>query len=194
MLLLNQSAMTHRPLLLLYVLGFLVLFTGCNDDDGVICNDCRGEYLTRVTWTLTPDDNSNETVVFSYVDVDGEGRNDPGQTISGVLRANANYEALLVFANEVESLNPEIIEEGDEHQVFYVVGGDLNLTPVYNDIDIDGNPIGLRTTVTTGNAASGTFQIVLRHEPVKGTMATIDQPMAAGGETDIEITFNASIQ
>lgn len=176
----------------LFAFALVVFFASCDDDDPVIDNE--EEVITRVTWTLTPDDAANETVVFSFVDTDGDGGNDPVLSTTGSLVANASYSGSATFANEDEQITPEIVEEDDEHQIFFVVSGGLNLTPVYDDMDDDGNPIGLLTTVTTGDASTGSVQIVLRHEPTKGAAATIDNPAAAGGETDVEVTFSASIQ
>lgn len=176
----------------LFAFALVVFFAACDDDDPIIENE--EEVITRVTWTLTPDDANNETVVFSFVDADGDGGNDPEVTTTGSLAADASYTGSVTFANEDEQITPEVQEEDDEHQVFYVVDGSLNLTPVYDDMDGDGNPIGLQTTVTTGGSSFGNFRIILRHEPVKGAAATIDNPAAAGGETDVEVSFGAAIQ
>lgn len=168
-------------------------FQACDDDDDPIIEN-EEEVITRVTWTLSPDDAGNDVVVFSFVDTDGDGGNDPVVSTTGTLVADATYTGSLTFANEDEQITPEIQEEDDEHQVFYVVDGGVNFTPAYADSDDDGNPVGLLTTVTTGAASSGDFQIILRHEPAKGAAATIGNPAAAGGETDIEVTFTATVQ
>lgn len=179
------------PFFLLF--GFVLFAQGCNDDDDPVVEN-EEEVITRVTYTLTPDDANNETVIFSFVDVDGEGGNNPVITTIGTLAADSKYSGAITFANENEPITPEIREEDKEHQVFYITGGGLNLTPSYGDSDGDGNPLGLVTEVSTGNASTGTLQVVLRHEPTKGSGTTIANLAAAGGETDIEVTFNATIQ
>lgn len=179
------------PFLLLF--GLVLFVQGCDDDDDPDI-DNEEEVITRVTWTLTPADAGNETVVFSFVDVDGEGGNDPVVTTTGTLAADASYDGVTTFANEDEQITPEIMEEDDEHQVFYVASAGLNMTPAYGDSDGDGNPLGLLTTVTTGAASTGTVQVVLRHEPTKGAATTIANLIGAGGETDVEVTFDATIQ
>jgi hypothetical protein len=178
----------------LFLSLFLIVFlTGCDDDDDPIIEN-EEEVITRVVWTLTPTDVNNETVTLSFVDTDGDGGNAPVISSTGTFAANATYDGAVTFANEEEQITPEIVEEDDEHQIFYVFAGAASLSAVYADSDGDGNPIGLLTTVTTGDASTGTAQIILRHEPMKGSSATIDNPAAAGGETDVEVTFDVTIQ
>ena len=54
----------------------------------------------------------------------------------------------------------------------------------------DGNPIGLYFVLSTNSVSSGSITFTLRHEPTKPNMGIED----AGGETDIEATFDVSIQ
>lgn len=187
--------MKRNQLFFPFLLAFGVLFLAqsCDDDEAPVIEN-EEEVITRVTWTLTPDDAANETVVFSFVDTDGDGGNAPDITTTGTLAANATYDGAVTFANEDEQITPEVMEEDDEHQVFYPVAGGLNLTVSYDDMDDDGNPLGLQTEVSTGAASTGTVTVVLRHEPMKGAAATIDNPAAAGGETDVEVTFSGTIQ
>ncbi len=183
--------MTKR-LFPLLAFALVLFYTSCEDDDPISGNE--EEVITRVNWTLTPDDPANDAVTLSFVDTDGDGGNDPVLTVSGPLAGNATYTGAITFDNEDEAITPEIVEEDDEHQIFYVVTGGLDLILGYDDADGDGNPIGLATSVATGGASTGIIQVILRHEPMKGAAATISNPAAAGGDTDIEVTFNVSIQ
>ncbi|MFT6148889.1 MAG: hypothetical protein ACJAUH_001575, partial [Saprospiraceae bacterium] len=85
-------------------------------------------------------------------------------------------------------------EEAEEHQFFFQTT--LNdLEVIYDDQDADGNPIGLTTTVTTGNSDTGTITIILKHEPNKSAAGVINGDITnAGGETDIEVTFGVDVQ
>jgi len=63
-------------------------------------------------------------------------------------------------------------------------------------MDADGNPIGLDFIVTT-DATTGTeaFTITLRHEPSKDAAGVSAGDITnAGGETDVEVTFNVTVQ
>ena len=65
----------------------------------------------------------------------------------------------------------------------------------YMDMDGNGNPIGLTTTVTTASAGSGAITITLRHEPDKTAAGVAGGDISnAGGETDIEVTFQVNVQ
>ena len=118
--------------------------------------------------------------------------------INGTLAANTTYSGSLEFLNQsetpAEDITEEVAEEDDEHQVFYAstVAG---LSVAYNDADDDNNPLGLATTLTTGDAGTGTMTITLRHEPNKSAAGVSDGDIAnAGGETDIEVTFDVVVQ
>ena len=60
----------------------------------------------------------------------------------------------------------------------------------YEDEDDAGFPLGLETTWTTGNAATGTFRVVLKHQPdIKS--ATSD---STDGESDVDISWEATVR
>ncbi|MEO9953607.1 type 1 periplasmic binding fold superfamily protein [Nonlabens sp.] len=171
----------------------LFTITSCdNDDDVTIINE--EEVITTVIYTLTNTADATDEVVFRSLDADGEGPNDPVETVIGDITANTNYTGSVQFLNELESpaedITEEVLEEADEHEVFYnaTVNG-VSITKT--DVDPDGNPLGLRTTFNTGAAGTGNLTIVLRHEPTKPNDNTLT---GAGGETDVEVTFDFQVQ
>lgn len=176
----------------LAILATLAAFTSCDDDDPVEINE--EEVITTVEVKLTNTADPNNEVTFKSVDNDGDGPNAPVQTVTGTLMANATYNGTVEFLNELESpvedITEEVEEEGDEHEVFYTTTiSDLSVTK--DDVDADGNPLGLMTTFQTGAAATGTMTVVLRHEPMKPNDGTL---VNAGGETDVEVTFDVTVQ
>jgi len=153
------------------------------------------EVITTLTMTLTP--TSGDVVTLSFQDLDGDGANAPVIT-GGTLQANASYTGALELLNEsespAESITEEIAEEDAEHQFFFssTVSG---LSVAYTDTDGDGNPVGLSTTVTTGDAGAGNMTVILRHEPDKNADGVSGGDISnAGGETDIEVTFPITVQ
>ena len=165
---------------------------GCSDDDTppeIINED---ELITTVILTLTPD--SGDQVVLTTIDLDGDGPDEPVTTVVGSFSENTQYQGAVQFLNETEDpaedITQEVIEEADEHQVFYTVGEGLNITTTYLDSDSNGNPLGVSITLETGEASSGSLTVTLRHEPVKPN----DGLESAGGETDISTSFDVSIQ
>ena len=50
-------------------------------------------------------------------------------------------------------------------------------------------------TATTGDASSGDVTVILRHEPDKEADGVSDGDVTnAGGETDVEVTFDADVE
>lgn len=179
----------------------MLFITSCEKDepeDPIIPNE--EEVITTLNFTLTPD-GGGTPVVLSFQDLDGDGGNAP--TISeGTLDNNTIYNGSLELLNELEDpaedITLEVAEEELEHQFFYETLFPTELSDVniaYNDLDEEGNPIGLSTVLTTGEMGSGTITVTLRHEPNKDAAGVSSGDIAnAGGETDIEVTFNVEIQ
>ncbi|AGC77362.1 hypothetical protein DDD_2235 [Nonlabens dokdonensis DSW-6] len=171
----------------------VVSMTSCEDDDTPqIINE--EEVITTVTYTLTNAVDNTDEVILRSVDADGDGPLDPVETVSKAFTAGASYNGEVRFENELESpaenITLEVIAEGDEHEVFYnstVAGVVVSKT----DVDADGNPLGVTSTLTTGAAGTGTLTIVLRHEPTKPNNGTLSD---AGGETDVQVSFDVTVQ
>lgn len=168
-----------------------IAMLGCSDDDtpDVINEE---EVITTVILTLTPE--SGDQVVLTTQDLDGDGPDEPVTIITGSFNENTQYQGAVRFLNETETpaeeITTEVIEEADEHQVFYTVSSGLNITTTYQDEDSNGNPLGVSITLETGAASAGNLTVTLRHEPVKPN----DGLDSAGGETDITTTFDVTIE
>jgi len=172
----------------------VVALSSCKKDDPDIPNE--EELITTLELTLTP---TGPDVVFSFQDLDGDGGNAPVISDTTSIMANHDYSASVRFLNEAESpaedITVEVDDEGDEHQVFYQFSNGLNATSAYTDADANGMPIGLSSEIATGDASTGQMTITLRHEPSKSaTGVSTGDITNAGGETDIEVTFDVAIQ
>lgn len=182
------------PIALLFVAA-LCTFTSCEDDEEPIIPN-EEELITTVNYTLTPA-SGGDAVVMSFVDLDGDGGNAATLT-GGTLQANTTYNGSLDLLNEAESpaesITAEIEDEALEHQFFFE-SSVAGLSVAYADQDSNGNPIGLSTTVTTGEAGSGNLKVTLKHEPVKSAdgVSTGDITNSAG-EIDIEVTFPVDVE
>lgn len=173
----------------------MLLISGCDDDDEIIIDE--PELITTATLTLTPV-SGGAAAVFSFVDLDGDGGNAPVVTTANLV-ANTSYNASLTLRNDsetpAEDITLEVQEEDDEHQVFYALSSGLNLTVAYSDQDDDGNPLGLLTSFTTGDASTGNITVTLRHEPNKSAAGVATGDITnAGGETDIEVVFATEVE
>ena len=185
-----------NSILVLSVLS-IVFFSSCKKDDPkepVIPNE--EEVITTLNLTLTPV-GGGTPVEFKFKDLDGDGGNPPVISV-GKLDTNTQYTGSIALYNELESpadtITLEVEEEADEHQFFFQSTAN-GLTVAYDDADDNGKPLGLATTLTTQGASTGTLTITLRHEPIKDAAGvSMGDITNAGGETDIEVTFDVGIE
>ena len=180
-----------KKIVFLLLVFFFAL--SCEKDEPHDHND--EELITTVRMEFT---NGTDTKIFQFQDLDGDGGNAPVITLD-TLDANLTYSVELFILNEsatpAESINAEIIEEGDEHQFFFIPESTLNYTSSYNDFDENNKPIGLENVVITGSASAGALTVVLRHQPNKdGSNVNTGDITNAGGETDVEVTINVVIE
>ena len=175
---------------------FISIFSfSCEEDDPVVPNE--EELITTLTYTLVPD-NLGAPVVFNFQDLDGDGGNAPVVT-NGVLSSNTSYSGLIELLDETETpaenITTEVADEATEHQFFFQPTDLGTFSVSYDDQDLDGNPLGIATSIQTGDAANGSLTIILRHEPDKNASGVANGDITnAGGETDIEVTFDVVVQ
>ena len=174
------------------LLASTLIFASCSDDDDNTPEPVNEEeVITTLTVTL---ESGSDTVVMQYQDLDGDGPDAATVTVSGSLSNNTTYAGSIVLLNETESpaenITEEVEEEDDEHQFFYTVGAGLDVDTEYSNFDGDGNPLGTMFVLNTGIPSSGGLTFTLRHEPNKPNTGLEN----AGGETDIEVTFDVTVE
>lgn len=176
----------------LFLLSAVVFFSQCDTEEPEVQNE--EELITTVTMTFSAPGTAD--VEFKLYDADGDGPIEPVYT-NGTLAANTTYTVAIEVLNEEEGedITEEILEEDEEHQFFFQKSNGLNLDFAYGDADDDGNPIGVASVFTTGEASEGTLTVILRHEPNKSAEGVKDGDIAnAGGETDVQAIFNVVIE
>lgn len=179
----------------LSVLGGAWLLS-CSDDDPEPINET--EVITTVTVTLMPTAGGGETITLQFRDLDGDGPGTPDITVSGEFSVNTDYSGSISLLNETvspaEDITEEVATEKEEHQFFFQTEAGLQITTSYADQDSNGNPVGLAFNLSAGEVSSGIFTVTLIHEPDKTAMGVADGNIAhAGGETDVQVSFNVSI-
>ncbi|MGK7390342.1 MAG: hypothetical protein ACNS60_08320 [Candidatus Cyclobacteriaceae bacterium M2_1C_046] len=182
-------------------LASLIILSACDDDH--LHEHNEEEIITDVVLTFTPQDGGSAVTVLAQ-DPDGEGPQDIAPTDSIRLNPTTTYVLTLELENSVanESITQEIVAEAGEHMFFYGFtdalfaspAGDGNIDDrndpvIYNDEDANGQPLGLSTTWTTDGAATGSFTVILKHQP--GTKSATST--ATDGETDVDITFGVRV-
>jgi len=204
----QQISFFKSAILQISLASICVFFSACEDDDPVV--EDVPETITTTRLTFTPEAGGN-ALTFEATDPDGDGP----ESVSldeVVLPANTAYTLTIEFFNELVpptdeeyDITEEVEEEGDEHQIFFGWSDGLFASPTgdgnigagqqgdpvnYEDEDEDMRPIGLETTWTTGEAGSGNFQVILKHQPdIKS-----DTSGSTDGESDIDYTFDIEIQ
>ena len=174
-----------------YAVVALLLFSSCSKDDPIAVNE--EEVITTMIVTLVPSDASTN-VTLKTQDLDGDGPNAPVVTVSGDLKASLTYSGSVRFLNETETpaedITLEVEEEADDHQLFYTVGSGLTMGVASTNNDSNGNPLGTNFDVKSLSTSSGKLTFTLRHKPKKPNTGLAD----AGGDTDIETTFDIVIE
>ncbi len=169
-----------------FLLLFSALAISCSDDDPAPVNE--EETITRVTLTFTESGGGAEQTYIYNV---GEAAPIIEMT-DGVA-----YDVSITFEDasdpvDVEDITAEVEEEADDHYVFYQIN-DASFTLESADTDVedtDGTPIGLHTLWTPTGTDDGTVTVYLIHEPTSKTGDVRDD---LGGEDDVQITFNVTI-
>lgn len=193
------------------VLTFAAILSGCKDDDPK--KESTPELITKATLTFTPT-GGGTTVVVTATDPDGEGVQDIAVNGPINLATNKTYTLTIALINELAAstapeynITNEVEEEGIQHQFFFAWTNDVysdptgngnidnrsdpvNYTGGSNSKDVNNRPLGLTTTWTSAvNAASGTFRVLLKHQPDLKS----DTSDSNTGETDLDITFTINI-
>lgn len=190
----------------------LVSLAACGGDDGGTINS--EEVITTMRLELVPM-GGGSTINAAWDDPDGDG-GEPPMIDTLLVNFNTAYAVTVRFQNALETppeeITDEVRDESDEHQVFFT-GTAVNgpaadnpgapLTHAYTDMDVNGLPIGLANTFTSGAGGDGQLTVTLRHlPPVNGTaVKTADLAAevraggfaAIGGESDANVTFEVAV-
>ena len=200
--------------LLALMLFSILTITSCSDDDDVPEEENEVEVITDVTLVFTNTDDNTDVVRATAEDSDAGGVgelevDDPINLTNGVTYT-LTFEILNALnPNDIEDIGDEILDEDDEHQIFFSFTEDAFRDPMgdgnidsasdsinYNDEDSEnqdgsGNPVGLSTTWTAGAALmNGEFTVRLQHQPdIKSATTGADD-----GDTDFDLTFVLNIE
>ncbi|MFT6747449.1 MAG: hypothetical protein ACJAZ2_001802 [Glaciecola sp.] len=186
------------------------VLTGCKkEEDEDPHAEHEHEVMTDVTLTFTNQSDPSDVVAVLAQDPDGEGVEALKVIGSIDLDTSKSYRLTIQIANNLESpgedIGAEVAEEDDEHQVFFSFNSNAFTNPAgdgnidnasdaidYNDIDGNGNPLGLSTdwATTSATLTGGTFRVVLVHQPgVKTGSSTVND-----GDADFDLQFVLNIK
>ena len=196
-----------KPSIALFL--FILVFACSKDEDHEPANE--EEVITLVTLEVTKV-GSSETITYNF-EVEGHAHDDEddddddddhdgheGEHTEIELEPNSSYNVSMFIYNDtdpnnIENVTLEVIEEADEHQIYYAITDELSgfsIASASNDTsDSDGNPLFLKTTWTTIGETSGDVVGYLIHEPTSKTGSTRND---FGGATDFEIEFEVHVE
>ena len=159
------------------LVSLLLIFSYCSKDDNPVEVN-EAETFTRVVLKVGAD-------TYTY---------NVGEAVPEVkLDSNKSYSVSLEFYDasdpaDIENMTLEVIEEADEHFIFYEVAG-VSVDISSNSSDVIGansTGINLSTDWKTATSGSGTIRVSLIHQPTSITGTT---RASLGGETDIEVNW-----
>lgn len=186
----------------LFLVAFITL-TSCSDDDD--SNNSENLELTKIRFTLVSQSDTNlinngSAIIFEHTDVDGSGPM-PGisNQISG-LNSNepeninfrpAIYQVDIELFSGDENVTNNFLSNSSNFQIFYRFSGAPDLPIItYNDLDENGNPIGLsfELDMTTGGQLRYDLDItILQNLNKNGVNVSDGNPENAEGDIVYEI-------
>lgn len=193
---LNLHIMVKYFIIAVSAVWLCIILTNCSSESLILEPQ---QNITTVTYTLTPV-GGGESVVFDFEDEDGSG-DLLGIATGGTLTKSTVYQGEIeihALSNEsIVNITEAIRVDGRDNQFFYT---SLNPAIVISyddtDVDLDGNPIGILTNLTTvNNNGEGNITLTLKHNPDKEGLAVSGGNVSlSGGRTDIEIDFPVIVQ
>ena len=197
----------------------LLAATACSPSDDGLGDDT--EVISRLELTFTPQAGGT-AVAAVFDDPDGDG-GVSGTAEAVTLSNGVTFDLDIAFVNGLveppRDITAEVEAEAEEHLV--LVLGDAVRGPVSASTDAlvehayadresdyaentvgDDLPVGVRNTVSTVRAGTGSLRVMLRHMPPIGDeiqksadvteLAAMDRPLP--GEVDADVTFELTVQ
>lgn len=208
----NKRSKTKKDFKLssIAMLMILIFATSCSsDDEGVTPPEEENpvEEFTNIEFIFTNVNDPNDATRGIWEDKDGFGPMEPVIIQNPEFKANTTYKLTFIMESRlvtpVEDVTEDILDEDDEHQMFFQFSESLFSNPTgigniinrdgeinYLDFDDNGLPLGLETEWTTGDEqTNATFRAVLGHQPgVKSETSSWDS-----GDIDWDITFTIDV-
>ena len=170
---------------LLYLPLLTILIYSCSKDDPDGINE--QEFISNVVISVTSPDGSLQTIDWDLSETNME-------TIN--LKANSNYSVGLSFENrsdptDIEDVTLEIIDEADEHQVFFEFADiSVDVTSANNDTKVGSRGVLLKSVWNASSTGSGIVRVYLIHQPTN-FIATNREGF--GGFNDVSIDIPVTI-
>jgi hypothetical protein len=175
---LKKTYLFYFPLLTIFIYS-------CSKDDPDGINE--QEYISNVVLNITSADGISQTIDWDISETNM-------QTIN--LKTNSDYNVGLSFENrsdptDIEDVTIEIIDEADEHQVFFEFADvSVDVTSADNDTKVGTRGVLLKSVWNASSTGSGIVRVYLIHQP---TNFNANNREGFGGYNDVSIDIPVSI-
>jgi len=163
----------------------IVLSYSCSKDDPDGINE--QEYISNVVVDVASPDGTTQTIDWDLSETNTESIN---------LKPNSNYTVELSFENrgdptDIEDITIEIIDEADEHQVFFEFADvSVSVTSASNDTKDGSRGVLLKSVWNASSSATGIVRVYLIHQPTNFNATTRE---GFGGFNDVAIDIPVTI-
>ena len=168
------------------ILFLAFIFTiSCSKDDPDAVNE--QEFISNVLMTIDSADGTSQTVDWDLSEMNS-------QTIN--LKVNTDHNVGIRFINssdpnDIEDVTLEVIEEADEHQVFFEFADiSVNVTSASNDTKDGSRGVLLNSVWNASSTGTGLVRVYLIHQPTNFNATTRE---GMGGFNDVAIDIPVSI-
>lgn len=167
-----------------FLLG-AIFFISCSKDDPDAINE--QEYISNVIVTLASEDGETQTIDWDLSEMNSQNIN---------LKLNTNYNVNLSFLDtsdptDVENITLEIIDEADEHQVFFEFAEvSVNVSSASNDTKVGTRGVLINSVWNATTTGTGLVRLYLIHQPTNFNATTRE---GFGGYNDVSIDIPVTI-
>ena len=163
----------------------IVLSYSCSKDDPDGINE--QEYISNVVVDVASPDGTTQTIDWDLSETNTESIN---------LKPNSNYTVELSFEDrsdptDIEDVTIEIIDEADEHQVFFEFADvSVSVTSASNDTKDGSRGVLLKSVWNASSSGTGIVRVYLIHQPTNFNATTRE---GFGGFNDVAIDIPVTI-
>ncbi len=170
---------------LLYLPLIVLLINSCSKDDPDGINE--QEFISNVVINVTSPEGTLQSIDWDLSETNTE-------TIN--LKVNSNYNVGISFENrsdptEIEDVTLEIIDEADEHQVFFEFADvSIDVTSASDDTKDGSRGVLLKSVWNASSTGSGVVRVYLIHQPTNFNATNRE---GFGGFNDVAIDIPVTI-
>jgi len=177
----------------LLIASMVIWIAGCKKETQP-AEENDNELITTIQLDFTKRGTDDKST-FLWEDVDGPGGALP--VIDEImLDDNHVYDVVVKFWNKsvtpADDITKEVQAESANHRLYYEPTAGSGIVVDGLDNDTEGLPLGLNSVWTTGNSASGSVTIILRHYP-EGGKAAEDPANSTKSTTDAGASFTVTV-